>query len=483
MIRTTKLTALAAAISLSLVACGGGGGTGGDTAGIGGSGFISTGTITGFGSVFVNGVKFETDSSSFDIEGVNGTQNDLAIGMVVRVNGTINPDGVTGTATSIIFDDELQGPVANLTIAPDGQTATFTVLGTNVAIDRNSTSFDGTGFSFDSIANLDNVEMSGYLDSTGTLFASRVELEDDVFIPNSSIVEVKGVISSLTDTTFNINTLLINYSSATLEDLPNGLENGILVEVEGTFDGNSTITARSVESEELELSDTDEFELEGYITDYVDSSNFKINGIPVNASGSSVEFSPSTLTLANDLQVEAEGYISNGVLIANEVKLRGGEVKISAEVTSISSDPDNPNSFVVSPINGQTGITISIGAETEMKNEIIESESLDISDLYLGAFVQLEGYEDADFVFASQVKIVDFNDSDGVEVQANIDETVDDGDITVLGVKFDVRSASFEDSNDNSITETAFNTAATSNPLISVTANSDDGIAVKAELE
>ena len=107
-------SALSAAIALTLVACGGSGSSGG-VAGIGGSGFISSGSVTGFGSVFVNGVKFETGSATFDIDDSgSGSQDDLAIGMVVKVNGSINDDGVTGTATSISFDDELQGPVSSL---------------------------------------------------------------------------------------------------------------------------------------------------------------------------------------------------------------------------------------------------------------------------------------------------------------------------------------------------------------------------------
>ncbi len=104
----TKNT-ISAAIALTLVACGG---SDTDVAGIGGSGYISSGSITGFGSVYVNGVKFETDSATFDVDGTSGTQDDLAIGMVVKVNGSINADGVTGTASSISFDDELQGPVS-----------------------------------------------------------------------------------------------------------------------------------------------------------------------------------------------------------------------------------------------------------------------------------------------------------------------------------------------------------------------------------
>ena len=155
----TKST-LSATIALTLVACGGG--DSGSITGIGGSGFTSSGSVTGFGSVFVNGVEFETSSTVFDIDDSgSGSQDDLAIGMVVKVNGSINDDGVTGTATSISFDDELQGPVTSLSIPDaDGIKRTFIVLGTTVIIDSGSTTFDisgkdnvppGTVFDFDTI--------------------------------------------------------------------------------------------------------------------------------------------------------------------------------------------------------------------------------------------------------------------------------------------------------------------------------------------
>ncbi len=482
MIRPIKTTALAGAIALALTACGGG--TTGDTAGIGGSGFISTGTITGFGSVFVNGVEFETASSTFDIEGDSSetTQSDLAIGMVVRVNGTINPDGITGTATSIIFDDELQGPISTVDVStPDSKTVT--ILGTSILIDRLKTSFDNTDFTSIDVGN--NLEISGYYDSLGTLIASRVELE------TSSNVEVKGTILSLSGSLFTLNGINIDATSATLEDLPNGLEADIYVEVEGTYDsGSNTITASTVESEEFELSDSDEFELEGYITNLnTNNVDFKINGIPVNVS--SAIFSPLAITLANDLKVEAEGSIVNGVLIANELKLRGGEITIAAEVTAVDT---NTNTFQVTPVSGQPAITIGLGTETEMKNEITGDESLNIFDLKNTfdsnvissdvTFVQIEGFENDTEVFAEQVKIVDIIETDGVEIQANIQETTT-GDlvITVLGVAFPIDGGTIFENNNISISESDFNTAADSNPLISVTDSDFDGIADKAEIE
>jgi hypothetical protein len=438
---TTKLTALAAALSLTtvLVACGGGGGST-DTAGIGGSGFVSSGTITGFGSVFVNGVKFETTRSSFDIEGTQGTQDDLAIGMVVKVNGTINPDGVTGTATSIVFDDDLQGPVlgypttgtANLT------TTKFTVMGISVQIDRRTTHFDSDngGISFDTITDGDMVELSGFFDGTGTLIASRIENKTG----SDENVELKGTIAGLIGNTFTLQGIAIDASGASLKDLPNGLLNNIRVEVKGEFDGTKII-ATEVESEEFEYGDSDEFEMEGFITDFTSHSNFKVNGITVDASRAEIE--PRNMQLANNLQIEVEGRYVNNVLIADEIKMRGGDVEVSAPIASI--DTTN-NRFTLEPANGQI-LIIQTGTETQFEDND-DSYSVRITNLSVGDFVEVEGFlNEDDNIFASEVKITE---PDEIEIQGIV-EGVTLTTVTILGINFETTASPVFESDNSSI--------------------------------
>ncbi|RLA55858.1 MAG: hypothetical protein DRR04_14460, partial [Gammaproteobacteria bacterium] len=65
------------ALAASLPGCGAGGSGGGIASastqgsggGIGGSGATSSGTIDGFGSIFVNGVEFDTDEAEIEIDG------------------------------------------------------------------------------------------------------------------------------------------------------------------------------------------------------------------------------------------------------------------------------------------------------------------------------------------------------------------------------------------------------------------------------
>jgi hypothetical protein len=120
--------------------CGGGGDTqaGG---GIGGTGLYasSVGTVTEFGSVVVNGVTYETRNARVIVEDdLRGTGDEaviqnLAVGMVVRVEGRLNTDG-SGRAEGVFFSADLQGPVENL-ITLDAGTKRVVILGQAVSID------------------------------------------------------------------------------------------------------------------------------------------------------------------------------------------------------------------------------------------------------------------------------------------------------------------------------------------------------------
>ncbi|MBL4711767.1 MAG: hypothetical protein JKX75_04610 [Gammaproteobacteria bacterium] len=484
-------TVLSLCVLLIVAACGGSGGIG--FAGIGGSGYISSGSVSGFGSVFVNGVEYETGSAIFDIDGSDGTEGDLAIGMIVQVNGTINSDGVTGTATSISYDDELQGAVTDITdlnLDPDFLMRSFTVLGTNVIINSGTTTYDvsddvpaNTLFGFTEIADNNNVEISGFFNVNGDLIATRVELKEITFDANS-IVEIKGIISFLVNTTFKIGSLNIDASSATLDDLPNGLIDGQLVEVKGTFNSGD-ITASQVEGEDSSVEDTDEFELEGLITAYVDDSDFKISGINVDASNAT--FKPSTLVLTDDVRVEAEGTIVNGILIASEIELRGGNAKIHATVSAV--DASN-NTFDVQPYVNQPTITITItiSSSTKLEDDVNDIEPFTLTNLVVGDYVEVRGFDDGNGgVTATEVKV---EMPDGVLLQGVIQDGSSEisGVIKIYGVEFvieDPGETEFEGLNDVTIDNQAdfFAAVTLDSTIVKVEDDDVNGTADEVEIE
>ena len=70
-------------------------------------------------------------------------EEELALGMVVLVTGSVNQDGVTGTASRIVFDDEVQGPVVAIVRDADGDSMLVTVLDNKVIVERTGTVFKG----------------------------------------------------------------------------------------------------------------------------------------------------------------------------------------------------------------------------------------------------------------------------------------------------------------------------------------------------
>jgi hypothetical protein len=184
----TKAVVAAAAV-VGLAACGGGGSSNSAPQPAAQSvPVVSSGAITGFGSVFVNGVRFETSSAAFTINGKPGTQGDQRVGHVVTVHGHRDDNG-NSTADRIDFDDLVQGPVDTV----DAAAGTLVVMGQTVLIDAD-TSFDDNipGSSLAGLNAGDIVEVSGMRRADGDIQATRIEAK-----PAGRLFEDTGITSNV----------------------------------------------------------------------------------------------------------------------------------------------------------------------------------------------------------------------------------------------------------------------------------------------
>jgi len=485
---------ITAALATSIAACSSGGS---DVAGIGGSGITSSGTITGFGSVYVNGVKFDTSRSTITIDDNPGMESDLAIGMRVTVSGTLIDDS-NGTATSISFKDDLEGPVSNIQQLPYDTTRTMTILGRQVVIDSSTTSFDIGGtlpgpFDFDNIADGNLVEISGFLDSNGVMKATRVEIKATNFNYNGTLVDMKGTVENFNFPTFNLaNTtgVMVDVTSAVIDNsLPGGIVDGAIVEVKGTCSSGActTINASKVESGLDNFNDNDDVEVEGIITSLTDQNNFEVNSIPVDASNATRI--PSSLNIVLNQEVEVEGTISNGTLVATRVKDESNGLKVEATISSVT--PSN-NSFELSPISGQPAITVVIDKSTEVDDDVGSITNPDdlINSLNSGEFVSVEGYDGGNnTVSASEVARGAVDD---VIVQGIITAgSTASGTVNILGViiPFD-GNTEFKDANDQAFVDdnAFFNAITIGSTLVKIKDRLDNnknpaGIADEIEIE
>ena len=100
-----------------------------------GSGRTSFGAITAFGSIFVSGIEYSTSTANIIINGIpNQPESALKLGMAVRVEGSINPDGLTGTATIVEYIGDIEGVVDAAPVVT-GTRGTFRIYGLVVNTD------------------------------------------------------------------------------------------------------------------------------------------------------------------------------------------------------------------------------------------------------------------------------------------------------------------------------------------------------------
>ena len=411
------------------VGCGGAGSLAGG--GIGGSG-LSSGSISAFGSIFVTGTEYDTASAAITLDRVSGSASALRVGMVVVVEGARS--GATGDADRVTYDDEIEGPISAITVVSVDEKQ-LTILGQTVTIERTLTRFDASSGmmapDFDAIAVNDLVEVSGFRRSAD-IQATYVE-KTGVAAANAR-VEVKGTVSGVAGQSFMLGTVLVSWSNATtLADLPSGgPTNSDFVEVEGTLSGAASVQATRIEREGAFGGDLEDFEIEGVVTQFVSLASFRVDGQLVNASGAGVSFEPNNPALVRDgARVEIEGELRGGTLMAEEVKLREGEVRIHAQIAS-AGDVDLAASTL-----SLLGVTIRTDAGTQFEDELLNDPSFGLADLVAGDFIEVRGVEDGTgSVLATEIERAD--DVDDVRLRGSVgaidSDPIGGRSVTILGV-------------------------------------------------
>ena len=425
-----------------LAACGSGGAPSVSASGSGsgtGSGSASaSGTITNFGSVYVNGKKFETpevdvthdDQSIRCSIGVSNTCG-LKKGMIVTVQGSLTDR--ERRAASVRRHDVVEGLVQS--VAVDG--LSIVVMGQTVLID-DTTIFDNT---VRPVAG-DNVEVSGHIRPHGVIQATFIEKK-----PVGTVTpEVHGYVTEHNHATktFKIGSLVVNYATAVINDMPapSGTNwNDLLVEAKGNiFDAaTTTLTATKVEPEHLGVGDNvDELEVEGYVMQVLGSGDFFIGTTHVQTT-STTEFRGGTIEeIVVGAKLSAEGRYVNGILTAKHVRFHES-VRVEGDIETIGA-----NSFT---ITGLTGVTVTVNRQTELKNTTLAS-------LTSGSHVRVRGRVNGTHsVIAARVELRSA-DSD-LDLQGPV-QALSDPNLAILGVTIDTTGVEFKEGGDRAISRAAF---------------------------
>jgi hypothetical protein len=395
-----SIISIAIAGIIGLSGCGGGGGSSSETGSV-----TTSGVITGFGSVYVNGVEYETDGSSFSLDdGDDGieSEDELEVGMVVTLTGTLNADGVTGTATHIEYDDELEGIVSANNV--NNGIGTLVIMGQTVNVDadtefkNDADILDSSGALTDSIEMIEAgniIEVSGYPDGMGYIYATYVELKDDAHSPGEEI-EVKGIVEDDNDTDmlFMLGDLSVDYSNAALPDgTPDA---GDYVEVKSTagFTGEVLI-ASEVELEDdlddIDGHEGDEVELSGTVTAVEPDILIGMQLIIINDATYFEHGSRADIVTGVDLEVE--GHLdTDGALIAEEVEFNiDGDHEIEGLVEAVTGTGADGSVTV-------SGLELLVNADTVMLDEQDDygapERYFGLDDLRAGDYVEIKYYAD-----------------------------------------------------------------------------------------
>jgi hypothetical protein len=326
---------LAVAISglgLALVACGGGGGSSSTTSsGSGATAASYSGTVTGLGSIVVNGVRFSTTGATT----VDGDDPRLSfseaftLGSTVTVSGTVDDSTGIGQATTVTVHGGVRGSVS----AVDTTAKTLIVSGQTIQADANTVfeGINGATFNLTEIQNLLAVPTPVYVevycvaDASNVILASRIEQKSALASGYAVLGTVAGV--DTTAKTFNLTltsgtVVSVDYSAGELLPSSVTLANGALVRVRSTTDpatlaNGDTLSASKV-IVKVQKQSTGAAKLRGAVT-AISGTTWSIGDVSVDVSQSPVL---EGFTALSDVSVGTvvKGKFVSGVLVATKVE-------------------------------------------------------------------------------------------------------------------------------------------------------------------
>ena len=405
---SARLGLLAVAVVASLLA-----GCGGDDASVTvDPAQTAIGTISGFGSVIVNGVRFDDSNASVSMNDTTRSRDQLRVGMVVRVRGRIHADG-TGVAESIQYNDCVQGPITAMNQVRNS----VSVLGQTVQLDE-ETVFDGVTLrDINGFAVGDQVEVSCLPDpANNQLRATRMELKER-FQNGISELRVKGAVENLNvgAGTFTVNGLTVNFAGVAADKRPSGLANGMTVEAGGRNFANGVLTAdrlRDRDRDRISYPDGDGIEVEGYVAEFVSmSSDFKVSGQLVNAANAVIR-NGTAADIRDGLKVEVEGTVINSVLVASVLVIRQqANVRVEAGLQAVDAT-----------LNTLTllGRSIKVSADTDLRDGAANPGQP--TAITLGALN-----------LADRLEVKAYKDSTGALVATRVERTAADSLVVVKG--------------------------------------------------
>ncbi len=301
-----------------LAACGGAG-----EMGSGGTGASAEGTVTGFGSIYVDGTRFDDTNAVVSSDDLAGNPQSAETKLGQRVDVGFAVDGVAQTVT---VEPEVVGPVGNEAVSGG-----FKVLGQTVLVNVDPTvgpvtQLDGYASLAEVMPN-DLVEVHGVAQTASpgsAIQATRVEKRSGPL----PFLRVAGTVAgllpgALTGPTFTIGTIGVDARSSVVKPAGKALANGQTVVVFARADALSsngaTLTATRIRIRERASGSIPDY-LGGVVSNYAGSNTFNVGDVVVRTT-TATQFQGGAPQNGRYVQVRGD-FNTSGELVANEVKAR-----------------------------------------------------------------------------------------------------------------------------------------------------------------
>ncbi len=370
-------------LSMLLISCGGGT-TDLSGVGTGGTG-ITSGTVTGFGSILIDGDLYGSATGEY-LEGDDDDEASLVSALSVDLGEQLQIQlDEQGNPTSVLIEPALIGTVSTV----DAAGGTLVVNGVEVRVNTNwllgpVTYYAGLTGLADVVAGTSRLEIHGIYGvdgGGGYIQATRIRK----LLDTSTVTRITGIVSDLGGGAFKIGDMTVAYASASVLPQGVGLSAGQLVNVwSPDLPSGNNLTADVIRIRTLQAV-TGTGVIAGLVYG-LDGSRFSLSGIDVDAGGL------SGLSLSNGQYVVAIGIpsASTGELVASSIRTtpsQNSEVELKGTITAYDS---------ISRTLVVRGVPLSYDNNTQIEGV-----------LAIGAYVEVHGEITGNVVLATEIHIED----------------------------------------------------------------------------
>ncbi len=314
-------------------------------AGIEGTGSPATvsGTVTAYGSIYVNGLHIDIDTAEVFVDGEPAGPDDIALGMVVDVE-LEQLEGEDALASQVRYTRALRGPVDALISASDVRRE-LRLLGQTVVV-YDDIQLEGVNFA--SLESGTYLEVSGLVDAQGRWRATRVAAADP------GPLAARGRVDDWNAGTQRFQLGLQQVDASEAEVIGELTEGRTIALRGGERRGEFWYPDRIEVIERSQPQESTQWIKEGVIERYVSREEFDLQGVTVDASNA--DGLDESADLGVGVRVMVRGELRAGTVIAERLEvLRPGVNRVRATIDDV--DPETGEVVLLGGVYQVTDLT------------------------------------------------------------------------------------------------------------------------------